>query len=87
MVMVMVMVMIMIMIIIIFIQDNPVSVINTGIKGGPVTRVHKYGLLTKCEKLAKKERGQYPGHLDRTSLVNIGFIMSFEEIFLAGHDR
>lgn len=27
--------------IIIFIQDSPISVINTGIKGGPVVRVHK----------------------------------------------
>ena len=23
------------------VQDNPISVINTGIKGGPVIRVHK----------------------------------------------
>jgi len=30
-----------IIIIIIIIQDNPVSVINTGIKGSPVIRVHK----------------------------------------------
>jgi len=28
-------------IIVIIIQDNPVSVINTGIKGGLVIRVHK----------------------------------------------
>ena len=27
--------------IIIFIQDSPISVINTGIKGGPVVRAHK----------------------------------------------
>ena len=27
-------------IIIIFIQDNPISVMNTDIKGGPVIRVH-----------------------------------------------
>ena len=43
--------MIMIMIIIIiFIQENPVSVINTVIKGGPVIKIHKESWYKKSKR-------------------------------------
>ena len=44
------MIIIMIIIIIIFIQDNPVSVINTVIKGGPVIKIHKENWYKKSKR-------------------------------------
>ena len=37
-------------IIIIFIQENPASVINTVIKGGPVIKIHKENWYKKSKR-------------------------------------
>ena len=46
--------------IIIFIQDSPISVINTGIKGGPVVRAHKQKYKRSKAKIHQKIASRLP---------------------------
>ena len=40
-ILILIMIIIIIIISLVFMQDNPISVISTSIKGGPIIRVHK----------------------------------------------
>ena len=40
-ILILIMIIIIIIISLVFMQDNPISVISTSIKGGPIKRVHK----------------------------------------------